>query len=101
MRGCMSVMQPPGGMRSWQTFVERAGIDMRLVADIGGTNARFALAVPETGELTEIQVLPVNEFADFGAALSAYPGSEQEISTVAIAAAGPRDGDAISLTNIP
>ncbi|HLS19765.1 MAG TPA: glucokinase [Paracoccaceae bacterium] len=74
---------------------------MRLVADIGGTNARFALAVPETGELTEVQVLPVSEFADFPAALGAYLGSGREISAAAIAAAGPRDGDAISLTNAP
>lgn len=74
---------------------------MRLVADIGGTNARFALAVPDTGKLTEMQVLPVNEFADFPTALGAYLGSGHEISTAAIAAAGPRDGDTISLTNAP
>src|SRR5690625_2746288 len=101
MTGCMSAMRPPGGTRFLRTFGERTGIRMRLVADIGGTNARFALAVPETGELTEVQVLPVSEFADFPAALGAYLGSGREISAAAIAAAGPRDGDAISLTNAP
>lgn len=80
---------------------------MRLVADIGGTNARFALVAPDSGELAELQVLPVDDFADFAAALDAYlsSGSRHDsggsISSAAIAAAGPRDGDMISLTNSP
>lgn len=73
---------------------------MRLVADIGGTNARFALAAAD-GRLAEIQVLPVNDYPDFASALGAYLGEGRAISSAAIAAAGPCDGEAISLTNSP
>lgn len=76
---------------------------MRLIADIGGTNARFALVAPETGELTRLQILPVSDHAEFAGALGTYLDgidSAGEITTAAIAAAGPRDGNAISLTNI-
>lgn len=73
---------------------------MRLIADVGGTNARFALAGPE--EPGEVAILPVADFPDFAAALAAWPGAaREEISSAAIAAAGPRDGDSVSLTNAP
>ena len=75
---------------------------MRLIADIGGTNARFALAGPDG--VRDVEVLPVADFADFGAALAAYlrPGREVAgLTGAAIAAAGPRDGEAIRLTNAP
>jgi glucokinase len=71
----------------------------RLIADIGGTNARFALAGPEG--IAEVEVLPVAGHPDFADALDAYlaAGRAPTIDGVAIAAAGPRDGDAILLTN--
>jgi glucokinase len=78
----------------------------RLIADIGGTNARFALAGP--AGFTQVRVLPVAGHDGFGAALDVYLAGGDEgfvgdrtIGSVAIAAAGPRDGNAVSLTNAP
>lgn len=72
---------------------------MRLIADIGGTNARFALADAEGTR--DVQVLPVADFPDFAPALAAYLGEGRAVSSGAIAAAGPRDGGAVRLTNAP
>jgi glucokinase len=73
----------------------------RLIADIGGTNARFALA--DTAGIGEVAVLPVAGHADFVPALDAYLAGRAGtvVGEVAIAAAGPRDGDSIMLTNAP
>ena len=73
----------------------------RLIADIGGTNARFALAGPDG--ISEVASLPVADYPDFLQAMDAYLGSHRAASpgAVAIAAAGPRDGDAVKLTNAP
>jgi glucokinase len=74
---------------------------MRLVADIGGTNARFALAGAD-GALSRMRTLPVAGYAAFAAALDAYlaaEGAGARIGEAAIAAAGPRAGGAITLTN--
>ena len=73
----------------------------RLIADIGGTNARFALAGPEG--IGDVVVLPVAGHPDFGPALDAYLAGRggTAVAGVAIAAAGPRDGDGIRLTNAP
>ncbi len=75
---------------------------MRLIADIGGTNARFALAGPEGAR--DVEVLHVADFPDFATALAAYLRPERDLSAItgaAIAAAGPRDGTAVQLTNAP
>ncbi|HET7410059.1 MAG TPA: glucokinase [Paracoccaceae bacterium] len=72
---------------------------MRLIADIGGTNARFALCGPDG--VRDVQILPVADFPDFAAAMAAFLGAGREVASAAIAAAGPRDGDAVSLTNAP
>lgn len=77
---------------------------VRLIADIGGTNARFALAGPD--DVTDIAILPVAEFAGFADAMDAYLSRcratvRGAVGSVAIAAAGPRDGDAVRLTNAP
>lgn len=73
----------------------------RLIADIGGTNARFALAGPDG--VTHVHILPVTDHADFDEALDAYLAARgiAEVGSVAIAAAGPRDGDTVKLTNAP
>lgn len=74
----------------------------RLIADIGGTNARFAFvegAVP--GPAIR---LPTADFETFEpvleAALDALPGATTATEAV-IAAAGPVLGEAIDLTNLP
>lgn len=72
---------------------------MRLIADIGGTNARFALVGPDG--VRDVEVLPVADFPDFAPALEAYMRPGRSVSSAAIAAAGPRDGDTVRLTNAP
>jgi glucokinase len=73
----------------------------RLIADIGGTNARFALAEP--GGIAEVLVLPVADHASFGEALDVYLAElgAAAFGSAVVAAAGPRDGNAVKLTNAP
>jgi len=75
----------------------------RLIADIGGTFARFALEVaPHVFEQTES--LRCEDFADFHAAITAYlaglkgvaPG---DIKQAAVAIANPVAGDQVRMTN--
>lgn len=73
----------------------------RLVADVGGTNVRFAIADAD-GNLDRIKIFQNADFPTFPDAFSAYrsdAGGLREVDAVAIAAAGPVDGDAVKLTN--
>lgn len=76
---------------------------VRLLADIGGTNARFALA-GEGGSLTP-DIFPVAQYGQFGAALDAFLDARHvsldAIDSCAIAAAGPVDDGVVRLTNAP
>jgi glucokinase len=85
--------------------VSGEGGALRLVADIGGTNARFALA-GEGGALAGVETLHVSDFPTFDAALAAWlagidADKRGRVASAAFAAAGPVDGDAIKLTNAP
>ncbi len=72
---------------------------MRLLADIGGTNARFALA-DASGDVQPLETLKVSGHATFLDALGAATAAcAADIRSAAIAAAGPLDGQAIRLTN--
>lgn len=74
----------------------------RLVADVGGTNVRFAIA-DEAGHLERVQSFPTAEFAGFADALAAYgtgAGGLKEIGACAVAAAGPVDDGVVKLTNL-
>jgi glucokinase len=71
-----------------------------LLADIGGTNARFALAGADLSGAPPV-LLTCSDFSTFGevidagiAALGARP------MAAALAVAGPVDGDVVSLTNL-
>ena len=76
--------------------------DRAVVADIGGTNARFALAVLETLELSEIRHFLCSEYPTLAGAASAYlQGLEQPPRHAAFAVAAPVVGEEISLTNSP
>ena len=80
-----------------------SGGGLRLVADIGGTNARFALASSD-GEAGAAANLRVADFPQFDDALGAYlarldAATRARIESAAFAAAGPVEGDAIKLTN--
>jgi glucokinase len=81
-----------------------AGEEQRsvLVADIGGTNARFALADLATLELSACHQVHCAEHKSLDAALGAYLSTLPERpSQAVIAVAGPVTSDAISLTNAP
>ena len=72
----------------------------RLLADIGGTFARFALETG-TGQFEHAASLLCADHADFHAAVSAYlrsaPGGQ--IAHAAVAIANPVAGDAVRMTN--
>ena len=71
-----------------------------LVADIGGTNARFALAELETLALSEIRQVRCGDHPSLEAALGDYIGTlPARPDRAAIAVAGPVTGTEISLTN--
>lgn len=73
----------------------------RLVADIGGTSSRFALACDgRLGQIVRLATASHRSFDDaLGTALEVL--STDSIDETAIAAAGPRFGDSIDLTNVP
>ena len=70
---------------------------MRLLADIGGTNARFALAQPG-GMPIEERHFPVRDFAVPSDAIDVYL-SGRKIADAVIAVATPIDGDEVRFTN--
>lgn len=78
---------------------------LRLLADIGGTNARFALQAPG-GDFADLEVLSCCEHATIGAAMDDYlaraAGRGVDTSSVraaALAMANPVEGDAVAMTN--
>ncbi len=72
----------------------------RLIADIGGTNARFAL-VGDDGMISP-SVSAVADYATFLEAMAAFlEGCTVQVTSCAIAAAGPRERDVIDMTNTP
>jgi glucokinase len=73
----------------------------RLLADIGGTNARFALA--DSRGIPAPSVLPVADHATFDRALGAFLADHPHVpvGSCAIAAAGPVGDGTIRLTNAP
>ncbi len=77
----------------------------RLLADIGGTNARFALELGP-GRVELIEVLACDSYPTIGAALRAYLGSPLvaaaglgPIRHAAVAIANPITGDLVRMTN--
>jgi glucokinase len=76
----------------------------RLLADVGGTNARFAIETAPR-QFDAVAVLPCSGYPSLGAAAAAYLNSgavsphAADIRHAAIAIANPVDGDAVSMTN--
>ena len=71
-----------------------------LVADIGGTHARFALANLETLEIQNFKKLKVSDFKSLEAATESYLATLSfRPRTASFAVAGPVGGERISLTN--
>jgi glucokinase len=74
--------------------------EVRLVADIGGTNARFALFHPDQS-IHSLRVLACADYPDIVAAVQAYMAmiGVSNIKEAAFAIANPIDGDRIEMTN--
>jgi glucokinase len=74
---------------------------LRVIGDIGGTNARFAIA--EDGQYRELKHVEVSKFASLHDALTDYLGGLPSALRTgldgAIAIAGPVSGDKVALTN--
>lgn len=72
-----------------------------IVADIGGTNARFSRVALDTLALDQVAVYPCADFASLADALRHYQQEQQltDIADVAIAIACPVNGDEVRMTN--
>lgn len=77
-----------------------------LVADIGGTHARFALITTESvahPELTQVRLLKCNDYPNLDDAIRAYyqdiGADPKRVIAATIAVAGPVTGDHFSMTN--
>lgn len=73
----------------------------RLLGDIGGTNARFALAHGDGMPLSHQLTLPTGQFADLASAASTYlrQVGQPAVRQACIAMANPIDGDMLKMTN--
>ena len=72
-----------------------------LLADIGGTNARFALDIG--GELGPISTLRTADHRDIGSAIRAFldtAGRDSPPRRAALACAGPIEGGLVQMTNL-
>jgi glucokinase len=78
-----------------------------LIADIGATNARFALVGPDDGAFRRVRVLACDHHATLEQAIRRYLDEELEpaglprVAAAAIAVAAPVTGDHVTLTNHP
>ncbi|MET3233078.1 UNVERIFIED_ORG: glucokinase [Burkholderia sp. 1263] len=72
----------------------------RLLADIGGTNARFALE-NSPGEIGSVQVYPCADYPGVAEVIKKYLKDTRigRVNHAAIAIANPVDGDQVSMTN--
>lgn len=75
--------------------------DARLVADVGGTNARFAWQARPGETITDVRVLPAADFACLQDALRTYLDGlgRGTPRSAAIAIANPVTGDRVHMTN--
>lgn len=73
----------------------------RLLADIGGTNARFAWQAAPGAPISDVQVLPGAQYPTLQAAMRAYLDGlgRGAPAAVAIAIANPITGDMVRMTN--
>jgi glucokinase len=76
---------------------------LQLVADIGGTHARFALHDPATHALSAQRTIAAAAHPDIASAIRGYLGSVSvsDVTAVCFAVAGPASSDLIEFTNSP
>ena len=83
--------------------LRKAHGEMALVGDVGGTNARFALAPLEgPGRTTELRNWRVADFETLADAIAAYldeASPRTRVRTGMIAVAGPANSDEVRITN--
>jgi len=74
---------------------------LRLVADIGGSNARFGLLRDGVSKPFECRTLPTGDFPNFVDAVEHYMAlcGSPTVTEAAVAIANPVTGDAIKMTN--
>src|SRR5210317_164232 len=74
---------------------------IQIVADIGGTNARFAYVSGDSDQLLGVEVFPCAEFAFLVDAVRAYMdrGHVERVDNICLAVAGPVESDWIDLPN--
>jgi len=72
-----------------------------LIADIGGTNARFALSIPQTPFFQVAQTLQCKDFELFEDAVETYLRSHNitQLGGICFAVAGPIRNDRVTFTN--
>ncbi|NQV99974.1 MAG: glucokinase [Rhodospirillales bacterium] len=72
-----------------------------IVADVGGTNARFALVHPGTTDVFNTDTLQVRDFGTITDAFRLYMKKQglSEAVRACVALAGPVEGDQLQLTN--
>jgi glucokinase len=75
----------------------------RLLGDIGGTHARFALVMGDGSPITHPVTLATRQFPDLAAAANAYlqQVGQPTVRQACIAIANPIDGDVLKMTNNP
>ncbi|MDX1504500.1 MAG: glucokinase [Spongiibacter sp.] len=83
------------------TIAENTGA--KLVADIGGTHARFAYFVGDQGPLQGLEKYRCDRFADLADALRTYMAQHQSLrfTRICLAVAGPVEQSDIRLPNSP
>lgn len=88
-------------MTSTSSPLPRSADTARLLADVGGTNARFGWQTGSGQPLTDVRVLPCAGFPTLQAALQAYLRGlgRGAPALAAIAIANPVTGDQVSMTN--
>lgn len=76
---------------------------MRLLADIGGTHARFAVQAGPGAPLTDVRTLAVAAHADLAEAVAHYlrSGGHGAAQSAGIGIAAPVSGDRVTMTNAP
>ncbi|PZO15707.1 MAG: glucokinase [Burkholderiales bacterium] len=76
-------------------------LSARLLADVGGTNARFAWQAGAGAPVTDVRVLPGADFPTLQAAMHAYLDGlgRGRPALAAIAIANPITGDQVRMTN--
>src|ERR1700754_2626422 len=72
----------------------------RLLADVGGTNARFALET-RPGQITQVHVYPCADYPGIADVIKKYLKDTKigRVNHAAVAIANPVDGDQVRMTN--